>query len=350
VLDPLARVESLSVGGQQRLEIVKALARDARTLILDEPTAVLAPAEGKELLGWLRAFADQGNGVVLITHKLADALAIADAITVLRRGRVVLDAPTADVTARGVTSAILGDEAISVPHVATARRAGEGDVVVSAQHADLIDARGVITLRDVDFEVRGGEIVGVAGVEGAGQRELLRVLAMRARPYRGEVRTPPTAGFVPEDRHRDALVLGFTPAENVALKGAGARRGLVRWREFERLTQTLIRQFDVRGAARSVRMLSGGNQQKLILSRELNGSPPLLVVENPTRGLDIRASQTVHDRLRAVAESGAAVVVYSSDPDEVLELATRILVLHAGSVRACALDRDAVGRAMLGVA
>jgi simple sugar transport system ATP-binding protein len=349
-LDPHARAESLSVGAQQRLEIVKALAREARTLILDEPTAVLAPAEAEELLRWLRAYADQGNAVVLITHKLGEALAVADVATVLRRGRVTLAAAAVDLTPRVLAMAILGEEMGSTSP--PPRAVTDDDVVVSVKHAELIDERGVTVVRDADFEVRGGEIIGVAAVEGAGQRELLRVLATRGRATEGEVHVPSKTGFVPEDRHRDALVLDFTLGENVALRDAGARRGLVPWRDVERRTQTLIREFDVRGgdAARTARALSGGNQQKLILARELDGSPALLVVENPTRGLDIRATQAVHDRLRGVAESGTAIVLYSSDLDEVLQLATRVLVLHAGRLRECALDRDAVGRAMLGVA
>src|SRR5205814_4181989 len=172
-------------------------------------------------------------------------------------------------------------------------------------------------LRDANLEIHAGEIVGLVGVEGAGQRELLRVLARRANANRGAVRLPASPGFVPEDRQRDSLVLDFTLAESVALKGAGARRGRMRWHEVEQLTRKLIRDLDVRGgdADRSTRTLSGGNQQRLILARELDGSPQLIVVEDPTRGLDIRATQAVHERLRAVAHSGAAVVLYSSDLD-----------------------------------
>lgn len=349
-LDARDRADTLSVGAQQRLEIVKALARDTHTLILDEPTAVLAPAEAEDLLRWIRAFADEGNAVVLITHRLREALAVADTVTVLRRGRVVLDAAAADLTARGLATAILGEEPISTPRAAAPPPSDR--VVASVQHAELVDERGATVLRDLELELRAGEILGFAAVEGAGQRELLRVLAMRARPRRGDIRLPSTAGFVPEDRQRDALVLDFTLTENVTLKGAGVRHGRVPWRGFARLTQTLIRDFDVRGgdATTPARALSGGNQQKLILARELNDSPALLVVENPTRGLDIRATQSVHDRLRAVAASGVAVALYSSDLDELLQLATRILVLHAGRLHACSLDRDAVGRAMLGVA
>jgi len=348
-LEPHARVDSLSVGAQQRLEIVKALAREARILILDEPTAVLAPVEAEDLLRWLRAFADEGHAVVLITHKLAEALAVADDVTVLRHGRVVLDAHAADLTPRGLAAALLGDELVATPPAPGVRA---GNIVAAVRRATVSDERGVTVVRDADLEVHGGEIVGLAGVEGAGQKELLRLFASRTRADRGEVHVPASVGFVPEDRQRDALVLDFTLGENIALRGAGARRGLARRSEFDTLTQTLIRDFDVRGgdANGTARTLSGGNQQKLILARELDDSPSLLVAENPTRGLDIRAAQAVHDRLRAVARSGAAVLLYSSDLDEVLQLATRVFVVHAGRVRECPLDRDAVGRAMLGVA
>jgi ABC-type uncharacterized transport system ATPase subunit len=349
-LDPLAVAGSLPVGAQQRLEIVKALAKNARMLILDEPTAVLAPGEADDLLRWLRSFANDGNSVVLITHKLREALAIADAVTVLRHGRIVLDAAATELTPRGLATALLGEEPDASSPVSAPTPTNR--TVASVERVDLVDERGVGVLRDLSFELRAGEIVGLAGVEGAGQRELLRLLSRRRTPSRGEVRLPPMVGFAPEDRQRDALVLDFTLAENVALKGAGGRRGRMRWSAFGLRTQTLLREFDVRGGDSNTpaRFLSGGNQQKLVLGRELADSPDLVVVENPTRGLDIRATRAVHDRLRAVAASGAAVVVYSSDLDELLSLATRILVLHAGRLLAVPVDRIAVGQAMLGVA
>jgi simple sugar transport system ATP-binding protein len=349
-LDPKARAESLSVGAQQRLEIVKALARDARILILDEPTAVLAPAEADELLAWLRAFANNGNAVVLITHKLREALAIADDVTVLRRGRVVTTAPTGEWTVETLAMALFGDDLSA----ADSQRLGEtpGDVVARLVNADVADERRVTTIDGASIEIRSGEIVGIAAIEGAGQHELLRALAARTPLARGEAQLPPVVGFVPEDRHRDALILDFTLAENVALEDAGARRGRIRWDLERERTQRLTEAFDVRGGApdRPARILSGGNQQKLVLARELAHGPRLLVAENPTRGLDVRATQAIHARLRAVASGGGAVVLYSSDLDEVLTLASRVVVIHAGRLRQCALDRDEVGRAMLGVA
>jgi ABC-type uncharacterized transport system ATPase subunit len=349
-LDATARAEQLPVGAQQRLEIVKSLARGARILILDEPTAVLAPSEAEELLRWLTGFARGGNAVVLITHKLREAIAIADDVTVLRRGRLALSAPAAAVTTSSLTLAMLGQELIGAePSNGNATR---GDVVASAKDIALIDERGTTVVRSATFDISAGEIVGIAAVEGAGQRELLRALAARAPVARGELRLPIEIGFVPEDRQRDALVLDFSPSENVMLKSAAMRRGRIAWQRVRERTRSLVRDFDVRGASdrAPVRALSGGNQQKLVLARELDGAPAMLVVENPTRGLDIRATREVHERLRTVAASGTAVGVYSSDLDEVLSLATRVWVLHAGSIRESPHEREAVGRAMLGVA
>jgi ABC-type uncharacterized transport system ATPase subunit len=353
VLDPSVRATELSVGAQQRLEIVKALGRDARILILDEPTAVLAPAEADDLLRWLRRFADGGNSVVLITHKLREALAVADDITVLRRGRVVERTAAAETTSDALATALLGEEArvASRPTVVAPVAPAGGRVVASAHGVDILNDRGLVAVRAATFDIRAGEIVGIAAIDGAGQRELLRALARRLIVARGELRLPQSIGFVPEDRHRDSLVLSFSLGENVALRDSGVRRGRLDLGATADHTNALIREFDVRGGAAETpaRALSGGNQQKFVLARELDGSPALLVVENPTRGLDIRATRSVRERLSAAAAEGAAVVLYSSDLDEVLAMATRVLVLHAGEVRESINDRDAVGRAMLGL-
>jgi simple sugar transport system ATP-binding protein len=374
-VDPEARVGSLGVGAQQRVEIVKTLSRDARLLILDEPTAVLAPAEAADLLAWLRRFADGGRSVVLITHKLREALAVADDVTVLRRGRTVLAVPRDESTEAALASAMLGgppqqqsapepgdehhrgDAAPIVSPQPGARESridagsGAGAVVLRARDVTLADAAGVVRVRGASLEVRGGEIVGIVGVEGSGQRELLRALAGRLAPLVGTVELPPEVGLVPEDRHRDALLLDFPLDANVALRGAGRRRGRMRWPGWRRATAALLAGFDVRaaGAGVTARTLSGGNQQKLVLGRELRDDVRAVVVENPSRGLDIRATAEVHRRLRAARDAGAAVVVYSGDLDEVLQLAGRVAVLHGGRLREMALDRDVVGRAMLGV-
>jgi ABC-type uncharacterized transport system ATPase subunit len=349
-LDPDATADTMPVGAQQKLEIVKALAHDAQLLILDEPTAVLAPDESRELLRWLRAFANDGNAVVLITHKLREALEIADDVTVLRRGRVVLAERASAVTLESLSNALIGDSTIVAAQANI--ESPIGTVVASLLNATAPGAHGTRGIVNATLSVSAGEIVGVAAVEGSGARELLRLLAGRTQATSGSVHLPAKIGFVPEDRHRDAVVLEFPPTENVALRGAESRRGMMNWPALRQRTRELVAAFDVRGAGNTnpVRSLSGGNQQKLILARELDDSPPLLVAESPTRGLDIRATRDVHDRLRGAAQAGAAVVVYSSDLDEVLSLATRVLAVHAGRAQEAPLDREAVGRAMLGLA
>ena len=401
-LDPAAIVGDLSVEAQQRLEIVKALARDARLLILDEPTAVLAPLAAAEVLQWLRTFASGHRSVVLITHKLREAMGIADDVTVLRRGRVVLAVRAEATTESALADAMLGTEDSrdrSAAHailgtaapggqsatVATAAqasdagrsddRSGDGDPlviargeapVIAASGVTIRDQRSVVKLVDVSFAIHGGEIVGIAAVEGQGQHELLRAMAGRMPVASGIARvassssvpvasgkltTPAATGFVPEDRQRDALVLDFPLYENVALNGAGARSGRVRWRRMREHTQQLLTAFDVRARDGGVRAvtLSGGNQQKLVLARELADGPPALVAENPTRGLDIHAMAAVHARLFEARARGCAVVFYASDVDEVLALADRVLVVADHTVREVRRDRDAVGRAMLGL-
>jgi simple sugar transport system ATP-binding protein len=361
-----AKVETLSVGEQQRVEIIKALARAARVLILDEPTAVLDPLAAKALLAWLRRFADRGGTVVLVTHKLREALSIADEVTVLRAGKTVLTAPVARdrgdaarMAAREteLAAAMLGTDASVADARVSLGAAGAADapVVVRAQQVDLIDARGVTRVVGATFVVRAGEIVGVAAAEGAGHGELMRAFAGRTRIARGKLELPPieAIGFVAEDRHRDALVLGFSLTENIALRGARWRRGRMRWRVLGTHTASLVEAFDVRAPRASVpaRTLSGGNQQKLVLARELDAAPQLLVAENPTRGLDILATSEIHSRMVAARNSGTAVIFYSSDLDEVVALSDRILVIADGAVREAPapFDRESVGRRMLGV-
>ena len=352
MLDPNSRAGSLPVGAQQRLEIVKALARNANTLILDEPTAVLAPTEAAELLTWMRTFAERGGAVTLVTHKLGEALKVADEFTVLRRGRVVLSASVGNVDEHSLAQALLGDDSVEREVPPVGPRAQPGGALLTLAGVDVEDARGVRVVRDASFSVAGGEILGIAAVEGSGHRELLRVIAGRTAVARGTVEAPPPVGFVPEDRQRDALALDFSLTENVALLGAGRRAGRVSWRALSRQTEGLVKAFDIRATSTRMpaRALSGGNQQKLVLARELSVAPRLLVAENPTRGLDVRAARAVHERLRMTAVTGAAVVVYSSDLDEVLSLATRVIAIHGGRTRECSLDRDEVGRAMLGIA
>jgi simple sugar transport system ATP-binding protein len=349
-LDPGARVADLPVAAQQRLEIVKALARDARILILDEPTAVLSPSESQELYAWLRLFVARGRTVVLITHKVREALALAADVTVLRRGHTVLSGTPAGVGEAAVIDAMVG--AAAVPDVLSQRETAPGETVASLEHAAVTDDRGVARLRDATIEVRAGEIVGVAGVEGSGQHELLRVIAGRIVASSGTVRLPARIGFVPEDRLRDALVPAMTLVENFALKDAGHLRGSVPWPAYASRAESAISAHDVRasGPDSPAGALSGGNQQKFVLARELEGSPALLVVENPTRGLDIRAAAHVLDALRSARASGVAIVAYSSDIDEVLAIADRMIVCFDGRLTATTADSAAVARAIVGLA
>lgn len=350
VLDPEAQVGTLPVGAQQRLEIIKALSRNARILILDEPTAVLSPGEAHDLLAWTRRFADAGGTVILIAHKLREVLSVADRVTVLRRGRTVLESQARDATETTLADAMLGATLGSVDtHTAVATRTPKGPATISLVRVDAADESGVIRVRDASLTVHGGEIVGITAIEGAGQRELLRVMAGRLHPLRGHVEIPLTVGFVPEDRHRDAVVLDATLTENVALSGAAQLRGRMRWSALRASTAALLQLHDVRAASENVAMrtLSGGNQQKFVLGRELTSAPAALVVENPTRGLDIRATREIHSALRAARDAGTAVVLYSGDLDEVLALSDRVLVVADGTVRDVGHDRDVVGRAML---
>lgn len=349
-IDPERRVSSLSIGAQQRLEILKALAREARILIMDEPTAVLAPAESEELLRWLRAFAERGGSVVLITHKLREALAIADEITVLRFGHTVLTQSARNVTTDALASAMLGDAPSLAPSPPS--RAEPGEVVLRVIGATMRDESGNARISSATFQLRQGEILGVVGLENSGHQQLLRAIARRARPSTGAIESPAAVAFVPEDRHRDAILMSRPLTENVALKGSGLSRGRMHWRSWRARTSRLVREFDVRVPSIDVAMktLSGGNQQKLVLARELEENPALVIAENPTRGLDILATAEVHQRLRAAAARGAGVVLYSSDLDEVLMLATRIIAVHDGRVREVPNERTAVGRAMLGLA
>jgi simple sugar transport system ATP-binding protein len=352
-IDPALRIADATLGLQQRCEILKALARDSTLLMLDEPTAVLAPADAAELLQWIRRFADAGHAVVLVTHRLRDALAISDDVTVLRRGRTVRSAPASTLSEEMLAAAMIGDAVDREGEVRPPTRRPTSSAVeapvLRLEDATLADGNGTTRLRGVTMRVHAGELVGIAGIEGQGQQELLRVLAGRAEPLAGRVERPATIGFVPEDRLRDAVLLDATLTENLALRGAATRSGRLRWQAIAADTRAAMAAFDVRAADERVTMrtLSGGNQQKFVLARELADRPAALVVENPTRGLDIRASAAVRRALHAACAEGTAVVCYSSDLDEVLAIADRVLVVTDGQVVEVPLEREAIAQAMV---
>ena len=356
-LDPDVRTGRLSVGLKQRLEIVKAVAADARILLLDEPTAVLAPAEVAELLDVIRRFTASGGAAVLITHKLDEALAAADRVTVLRRGAVVLQAPRGDLDAAGLAAAMIGGEPVVRAAPTPLHRADEPPAI-RAEALEIAREGGYgLALRQGSLEVRPGEIVGIAAVEGNGQRELLRAVAGRVLPLRGRLQVASPVAFIPEDRTSEGLIPELSLTENVVL-GSGReepwmRGGRIDWRAAERHTAELLQAYDVvaAGPRAPASSLSGGNQQKVVIARELSRRPRVVVAENPTRGLDLRATAAVHRRLRAAAEAGAAVLVHSSDLDEVLELATRVLVVSRGVVAeppsGTTAGREEIGAMML---
>lgn len=354
-IDPDARVAELPIGAQQRAELVRALAQDAQVLILDEPTAVLTPTESDELYRWMRRFADEGGTVVLITHKLREALAVADDVTVLRQGRTVLAAARDAVTEEALVAAIMGHDVLR-EGAPLAGADTSAEVVFALDDVSWTDAAGVARLKHASLTVRRGEILGVLGVEGSGQAELLRLLAGRLTPTSGRVTHPERVGFVPGDRLHDAVIPAMSATENLVLAEAGALRGTIDWRAREAEAAQLIATYEVRAAGPTAPLssLSGGNQQKFVVGRERRVAPHAIVAENPTRGLDVRAAARVLATLRAVAEEGqGAAVVCSTDLDEVLALTSRIVVCFAGTVTevappADANDRSVYARALLG--
>lgn len=365
-----AAVSELGVGSRQRVEILKALLRRPRVLVLDEPTASLAPAEVEALFGLLADLAADGGSVVLVAHKLDEVLSVAHRVTVLRRGETVLTSPAAGVDARSLVRAMVGTvdaDPVAVGHGWTGRgpsgsgsseAARVGEVVAVLESAAARGPRGGWAVEDASLEVRRGEVVGIAGVEGNGQRELAMLLAGARAPDRGRARVTAGVGFIPQDRAREGLVGSFDLTANVALalRGDGAyRRGpLLRWGALRERTRGLMERFDVRAGGPGARAdaLSGGNQQRLVVARELTVATDLLVAESPTRGLDVSASAFVHRELSRLAASsgGPGVVLLSTDLDEVLALSHRVLVMVRGRlvpVPAEARTREGVGALML---
>lgn len=355
-LDPAARAGILPVALLQRLEIVKALAADAKVLLLDEPTGVLAPSEADDLLTRARAFAEAGGAVVLITHKLDETLRGADRVTVLRRGNVVLEQPVGGLDARELTEAMIGD-ATFLDEPAPARVA-VGDAARRVHVAGLEVAResGLgMAVKQASLGIRAGEIVVVAGIEGSGQRELLRAIAGVLPVFRGTREVTKPIAFIPEDRTSEGLIPELSVTENVVLglgrSASWSRRGRLDWGAARRRTSQLISEFGVRAAGpdATAASLSGGNQQKLIVARALERNPAVIVAENPTRGLDVQATRAVHDRLREAAANGVAVLLYCSDLDEVLALGQRIVVMARGRLTETAMPatRAEIGALML---
>jgi len=351
-------VADLPVGERQRLEILKALFRGARILILDEPTAVLTPQETETLFAVLRQLRAQGTTVLLITHKLREILALCDHVTVMRGGRVVLDRPIAEVTVDSLAQAMVGRQVRLGREGAVGEAVSPtGEPLLQAEGLRVVDALGVVRLDGVGLALHAGEIVGVAGVSGNGQSELLDVLAGLQAPAAGAMRLggrrfeagagrwldPSTAralalAHVPEDRQRRGLVLAFEALESAVLGHQHlpryGRGGWLRRRALRDDCAQMMERYDVRPRAPTLRTgnFSGGNQQKLVLAREAAHAPRVLLVGQPTRGVDIGAIEFIHGRLRALRDAGGAVLLVSSELDEILALADRVLVMNAGRV------------------
>ncbi|GIG40367.1 ABC transporter ATP-binding protein [Cellulomonas phragmiteti] len=369
-VDPDARVEDLPVGVQQRVEIIKALSRDAEVLILDEPTAVLTPQETDELIGIMRQLKDAGTSIVFITHKLREVRAVADRISVIRRGKVV---GTADPSASEVelASLMVGR---SVSLAVDKAPATPGDPTFQVRNLTVLDATAAPVVDDVSFDVHRGEILAIAGVQGNGQTELTEtILGLRA-PTAGTLTLDGTelggrtvsevlragVGFVPEDRSTDGLVSSFSIAENLVLDlydtEPYARRGSMSPTTVAQNAERRVAEFDIRVTSTTdpVSTLSGGNQQKVVLAREMSRPLRLLVASQPTRGLDVGSIEFVHKRIVAERDNGTPVVIVSTELDEVLALADRIAVMYRGAVIGVvegggAADRDVLGLMMAGI-
>ncbi len=368
-IDPDARIIDLSVGMQQRVEILKALYQGARVLILDEPTAVLTPGEVKDLFAVVRSLVSEGLSVVFITHKLEEVMSIADRIVVMRDGRVVGETSPASTDQTELARMMVGrdvslrvDRGVSHP----------ADVALEVGELHVVDDRGLEAVKGMTFEVRCGEIVAIAGVDGNGQRELVEAVVGLRRPKSGSMRLQGKdithysarssiesgVSHVPEDRHRRGLVLEFNLSENIILGDHRSmpysRFGILRWSAIHDVARDRVREFDVRTPSLDVPAghLSGGNQQKLVVARELGRDPELLVAAQPTRGLDVGAIEFVHKQILAARDAGKAVLLVSLELEEVIALADRVLVVYEGRIvrefSAGEADEETLGYYMTG--
>ncbi|MBJ3776778.1 ABC transporter ATP-binding protein [Acuticoccus sp. 2012] len=372
-VDPDMVVERLPVGLQQRVEIIKALIGGGRILILDEPTGVLTPDETDRLFESLKVLKSKGVTILLITHKLREIMAITDTVSVMRRGRMVAHTATADTDRASLAELMVGR---SVELVTNTRSRAAGEVALAVRDLSAEDETGKGRLHAISFDLRAGEIVGVAGVAGNGQSELLAVLAGLTPPSGGSFafagRTVSAAApadphlmrrlglaHVPEDRRREGLVMAFQMLENAVLGylrfARGARRWLLEKRRMRERCDGLMRRFDVRPPDPRLRAagFSGGNQQKLVLAREHGAAPTVLLVGQPTRGVDIGAIEFIHRELLALRDKGCAILLVSVELDEILALSDRVMAMNAGRIvgilDAADADRQSVGLMMAGV-
>ena len=367
-VDPTALISDITVGQEQRVEILKALYRGADLLILDEPTAVLTPQEAAELFEIVRSLQADGKSIIFISHKLNEVLEIADRITVLRRGKTIETVPAEGATEESLARAMVGRDVL----LRVDKKPGEvGGVLLSVQDLHVTDDRGIEKVRGITFDVRAGEIVGIAGVDGNGQTELIDAICGLQKIESGTVTiagrelTHASAraaldagiGHIPEDRQRRGLVLEFSIAENIALhdyaKPPDAKWGWIFPNRMVQRARTLIREFDVRGGGPHTRAggLSGGNQQKVVAAREIGRDPSALIAAQPTRGLDVGAIEYLHRRLVGERDEGRAILLVSLELEEILSLSDRILVIYEGQIvgeHTPDVSEDEIGLEMLG--
>jgi simple sugar transport system ATP-binding protein len=366
-VDPDALVESLPVGIQQRVEILKALSHDARLLILDEPTAVLTPQEIDALIEIMRALAAAGTSILFISHKLKEVRAVADVITVIRQGRVI-DSVSPETSEADLAALMVGR---SVSLTVAKEPVTVGDASLELRDVVVRDDRGLVAVDHVSLSVHTGEIVALAGVQGNGQTELAEAIAGMRRVESGQIllggvditnKTPREIldaglGHVPEDRHRDGLVLSMSVADNLVLntprRAPFARRGTRQLRSVAENARELVARFDVRttGIDASAGSLSGGNQQKVIVARELSRPLVAFMASQPTRGLDVGSIEYVHRQIVAERNNGRGVLIISSELDEVIALGDRIAVMYAGRITGIvdsSTSREAIGLLMAG--
>ena len=366
-LSPSTPVWQLPVGDQQWLEILKLLFRNANLVILDEPTAVLAPKQAKQLFTTVRRFAEEGRAIIFISHKLDEMKEVADCVTVLRDGHVVGTVDPKVVKPAELAQMMVGRDVF----LDRRERAPfqEKQEILVIEGLDCLNDRKLPALRNFNLTVKSGEIVGVAGVDGNGQRELAECITglrkftsgtvhINGKPVKGVVRDTTLLGYIPEDRHKTGLVLKFTVAENLILKTfAGlpfTKRGIILWQEVRQKADALIKAYDIRTPSSKVTLnhLSGGNQQKVVVARELSNQPYLLVTSQPTRGLDLGAVESVHGLLLKERNRGAAVLFISTELPEVMALSDRIIVMFKGEImgdlQAEKVDINLIGELMLG--
>lgn len=349
-VDPSAKVADISVGAQQRVEILKTLYRGADILIFDEPTAVLTPSEIEELMAIMKNLVKEGKSIILITHKLDEIRAVSDRVTVIRRGKSIETVEIAGATNADLAEMMVGR---SVSFKTEKQASQPKEVVLSIKDLVVNENRGVPAVKNLSLDVRAGEIVGIAGIDGNGQSELIQAITGLRKVESGSIElkgdsivglhprqiTELSVGHVPEDRHRDGLILEMMISENIALqtyyKEPHSKNGILNYSNITSYAKKLMEEFDVRAASEIVpaAALSGGNQQKAIIAREIDRDPDLLIVSQPTRGLDVGAIEYIHKRLIEERDNGKAVLVVSFELDEILNVSDRIAVIHDGKIQ-----------------